>query len=128
MLQLIQAVSQGFSGFFGTALTGTTDTLSAMLLSLIGLLPNGGALPQGVHDAAIYFGNSLGKVDFILPVDVMVSCLMVAVSLKLILYGFHLTMWVVNLIRGVATQRFDGGMLPDEGYATVAQRTAKFWG
>jgi len=104
------------------------DAMNGLLVNIFQRLPDGGGLPTGVHEGAIYFGNTLAKLNFMLPVDVLMSCLIIIFSLKILLFGFHLVMFVVNLIRGIPTSRFDGTTLPDAGYATVGERTAKFWG
>lgn len=89
--------------------------ISGTIESLIRRLPDGGNFPQGVHDAAIYFGNRLNLIDFILPVDVLLGCMLLIFSTKFILWAFHIVKWITNFVRGVPTERFDGGMLPEDG-------------
>jgi len=128
MLNFIQSITTGISAILDPVGTISADVINRVFTLLVSSLPDGGQLPQGVHDGAIYFGNALSKLNFIMPVDILISCLVIILTLKITLFGFHIFMWVINWFRGVATAPYDGGMLPDEGYATVAQRTAKFWG
>lgn len=116
MLTFIQNISSGLSNIFSNDFTAGI-TVSNIFGSLISRMPDGGTLPDGVHEAAIYFGNTLAKVNFILPVDVLIACLAVILSLKITLFGFHVALWIANFIRGIATAPYDGTMLPDNSYS-----------
>lgn len=116
MLNFIQSVSSNVAAIFGHDVVGAFSigsTINEVITFAVQKLPDGGRLPDGVHEAAIYFGNTLGKVNFILPVDVLVSCLVIILSLKITMFGFHILMWIYSLIRGFAIPRFDGGILPE---------------
>lgn len=115
LLNFIQTVSAGMGNIMSnTLLAGGTvsSTIYEVFAFATQKLPDGGQLPDGVHQAAIYFGNTLAKVNFIVPVDVLVSCLVIILSLKITLFGFHIVMWILNFIRGIATPRYDGYMTP----------------
>lgn len=113
LLNFIQSVSSGIGNILNNDLIASgaiSSTIYEVFAFATQKLPDGGGLPDGVHEGAIYFGNTLAKVNFILPVDVLVSCLVIILSLKITLFGFHIIMWVLNFIRGIATPRFDGNM------------------
>jgi len=105
MLNFIQYVGSSVAAIFGhDAVAGFSigSTINEIITFAVQKLPDGGRLPDGVHEAAIYFGNDLGKVNFIVPVDVLVSCLVIIISLKITMYGFHVVMWIYSLVRGFA--------------------------
>jgi len=119
MLEFISTVT-------GFVVSNISELVTFFLTQIINILPDGGGLPQGVHDGAIYFGNALSKLNFMLPVDTLVSCLVIIITLKITLYGFHIAIWVLNWFRGISTARFDGGMLPD--YGSGAKQSSRFMG
>jgi len=110
MLNFITAIAGGFADIIGAIVNTIALAVNAAISGIIQKLPDGGGLPQGVHDAAIYFGNALGKVSFFFPTDVLIYCLALILTLKITLYGFHFLLWIVNLIRGVSTPRYNGYM------------------
>lgn len=130
MLNFIQSVSSNVAAIFGhdvVGVAGIFSTTNEILTFAVQKLPDGGRLPDGVHEAAIYFGNTLGKVNFILPVDVLVSCLVIIISLKITMFGFHVLMWIYSLIRGFSISKFDGAMVPG-GYVSGADQSRRFMG
>lgn len=128
MMNVIDFANQAFFALIGGG-TGLVSTLVYnVFATLISYLPDGGNLPQGVHTAAIYFGNALSKVSFIVPTDTLMTCLIIILTLKVSLWAFHVFRMFINWVRGIPTGRYDGYMLPDEGPPpmTVSQRTAWF--
>jgi len=93
------------------ALTGSAvgmlgDTFWSLLASTLGLLPNGGTFPQTVHDAANGLGALLRNIDFIFPVYDLILILVLAVTIKFVLFALRLITWAIGLIRG------GGGYMP----------------
>lgn len=129
MLAFIQTILNGTSSLLGftagPVLQALSDTVLQMLVALFSSLPDGGALPSQMHDAAIYFGNALVKLNFMLPVDVLISCLVIILSLKMSLFGFHIAKWILGFIRGVYVPRFDGYMNVGGETAYSASREAR---
>jgi len=113
MLGFINFVTSSFSGLlnFSSPVSLVSTGISDGLQLLISKLPDGGHLPDGVHSAAIYFGSALGKVNFILPTDILVSCLVIILGLRMLLFGFHILLYFVNFIRGIPTSRYRGDMV-----------------
>jgi len=129
MLNFIQTISSNVAAIFGHDVVGAFaigSTINEVITFAVQKLPDGGHLPDGVHEAAIYFGNTLGKVNFILPVDVLVSCLVIILSLKITMFGFHILMWIYSLLRGFSMPKFDGGMTID--YGSGAKQSGRFMG
>jgi len=89
---------------------GLTDWLQGLLggifTQLITALPQGGNFPPEFHTAAIYFGNSLQSVAFMLPVDALVYCLVFSFGTLFILFSFHVMRSVLNFVRGINTERY----------------------
>jgi len=75
---------------------------------LFNVLPAGGTFPPPVHQAAVYFGTAAASVNFILPVDTLVTILWLSYNLILFMLVFYCLRWIVNLVRGVATPSFGG--------------------
>lgn len=118
MLGFIQNITGAALGLISPLSTVGNDVVAAVankgygvILDLFRKLPDGGGLPQGVHDGAIYFGNALGKINFMVPTDILVSCLVLILTLKITLWGFHIGVWIYNSLRGIATGRYDGRMV-----------------
>jgi len=74
--------------------------------SIFYFLPDGGTLPDVFHTSAQYFGNTLMTVNFILPVDTLIYCMSLVLSVKLALFGFHIIRVIVSFTRGVGVDRY----------------------
>lgn len=70
-------------------------------------LPDGGNLPPAMHAAAIYFGNALQTVSFVLPVASLIDCLAIIFTIKLALWIFHISRVIISFVRGVPVDRFN---------------------
>jgi len=106
----VELNSQLLSGALG-AVTGSAfgmlgDTFWSLLTSVLGLLPNGGTFPQTVHDAANGLGALFRNIDFIFPVYDLMLILILAVTIKFVLFALRLITWAIGLIRG------GGGFIP----------------
>jgi len=112
MMDFISAVTSGVGSILGVVGTGGFSIVYNMFLGLFSLLPDGGALPAEVHAGAIYFGNTLQKVGFLVPVEAMVSCLIIILTAKMATWAFHVIRVIFNFVRGVGTERFDGDISP----------------
>jgi len=89
------------------AALGVTGVLNPDSVAfLINFLPDGQPLPAPVHTAAVYFGRTLSSVDFILPVDTLVTILVLSFNVTILLLCFWLLRWVVSLFRGIDSNRF----------------------
>lgn len=124
-MSLFNLAIQGSSSLLGSVFGLTTDAIWNIFKFLIEFLPDAAGFPTGVHTAAVYFGAMLSKVSFIFPVDTLFTCLVLILTLKIGLYAFHIMLLIVNWIRGVPTQRYDGAMLWDGG---PSARQERFWG
>jgi len=114
-MNLLSIVGSFVGNLLGGAASVTADVLQSVLMGVLSGLPDGGGLPLAVHTAAIDFGNSLTKVNFILPVDTLMTCLVVIITLKMGLFGFHWTWLTINWVRGIPTGVFSSNWLPDDG-------------
>jgi len=65
-------------------------------------LPDGGTFPDPVHDAAVYFGDALQQVAFILPVDDLITVIALAFSIKIALTVYFLGVGLAKFIRGTS--------------------------
>lgn len=92
----------GILAFFGLSLSLFPDFFA----SLINLLPAGGTLPDPVHQGAIYFGQSLAAVDFMLPVRTLVMILQISYSILCTLLVLHLGWKIMSFFRGTNSEKF----------------------
>jgi len=106
----------------GTQLQSVTGLLGSAAglawANILAFLPDGGLLPQEYHNAAIYFGNSLQKVSFIVPVDTLINCLTLIVAVKMSLWSFHILRVMISFVRGVPVERFSWNTVPDGPYTS----------
>jgi len=83
------------------------SAIGAAFSSIFYFLPDGGNFPPQFHEAAVYMGNGLQSVAFLLPVEQMVYCLILALNVLAALWGFHVIRAAVNFVRGIQTDRMD---------------------
>lgn len=86
------------------------------VINLLYFFPDGGTMPTAFHDAAIYFGNALQTVAWLVPIPTLIYCMTFAFGVKLTLWSFHVVRVIVNFVRGVPTEPFD---MPSEYAPTV---------
>jgi len=104
-----------------STLTGAVGSVAGgMTMNLMSGLPPGGTFPAVYHNSAVYFGNALQSVAFIMPVEAIITCLTLALTVKMTLWGFHVARWVANFVRGIPTSNYNGYMLPDESPRSAA--------
>jgi len=124
----IGALIGGIGSILGSAIVGVFGGESAVT-TILGFvasgLPDGGGLPNGVHQAALFFGATLSKVNFILPVDVLMSCLVIIMSLKITLYAVHIGLTIVRFIRGIPSPAMFGWGPPG---GSVDPSNRSYWG
>jgi len=82
------------------------NAVSKLFLGLFNFLPLGGGFPQVIHDAFIYFGNTLASVNFFLPVPTLIFCMSLIFSVKVTLWSFHLVRAVISFARGVNVDHY----------------------
>jgi len=99
MLTGIGEHSANTASFIGNA-------VSKLFLGIFGFLPLGGGLPQVIHDAFIYFGNTLATVNFILPVPTLIFCMSLIFSVKIALWSFHVIRLIISFARGVGVNNY----------------------
>lgn len=95
--------------FFATLLAGVLGISlfkPEWIAGLILQLPAGGDFPAPVHSAAVYFGHSLASVNFIFPVDTLVTIMLIGYNMTIVLLVFYFIRFVFLTIRGVNTNRF----------------------
>lgn len=78
-----------------------------MVSKLFDFMPDGGGFPAIFHEAAIYFGNCLQSVAFMVPVEALVQCLTISMSVLFTLAAFHIVRIVVNFVRGIPTDPYN---------------------
>jgi len=86
-------------------------------LGIFMALPSGGHFPPVTHSAAVYFGNALQSVAFMLPVDVMVWCLTFSLNVFMGLWAFHTVRSIVYFVRGINSERYNISDGPSYGGA-----------
>jgi len=96
---------------------GFTSGFAHVIAGIFSFLPQGGTLPQVFHDAALYFGNMLATVNWILPVDALIYCLTFILWVKIVLWAFHIVRFFYGLVRGVSFSPFDSYSPPPRGNA-----------
>jgi len=90
----------------GNTVGAASGIVTGGLVLLLNRLPPGGNFPDQVHEAALYFGNALSFVNFILPVDALVWCISLVLLVKMTLWAFHIGRVVLNFLRGIPTNSY----------------------
>lgn len=95
----IGASLSSIGGFLGSS-------AATVWTGILFFLPDGGTFPAVFHTSSQYMGNSLATVNFILPVDVLVYCMTLVLSVKIALWSFHVVRVVAGFVRGIPVDRF----------------------
>lgn len=69
-------------------------------------LPAGGGFPAPVHAGAVLFGRYMASMNFILPVDTLVSILFIAYNVIILGLVWYFIRYFAHLVRGVNTNKF----------------------
>lgn len=72
---------------------------SAFLLLILNFLPTG-SLPTEVIDSVEYVIGAMKAWDFLLPVDTLLSAVLVVAVADLALVGWWGVKWIIGLVRG----------------------------
>jgi len=94
------------SGLFDLLPSLAGGALTEFLVVLLQVFPNGGSLPTVFHTSAVFLGNSLSSVDFMIPVSTLMTCIFIVLSVKLSLWFFHLLRMGVHFIRGIGSPNY----------------------
>jgi len=104
----VDTVSSALSGLYDVTTSAFSSVYGLLqsagyklLENIISLLPNGGTLPQPVHDAAIGLGSYLSTLSFVFPVYDLILIISVIVSLRLAYFALSIFRSIVSLVRGV---------------------------
>jgi len=66
-------------------------------------LPTGQALPDAVHTAAEWFGDSIMSLNFIMPVTEIFAVMEIGIYMVIIASSIRFMIWIVGVIRGSGT-------------------------
>jgi len=80
-----------------------------LFINVFGFLPDGGALPERVHIAAVYFGNALRSVNFMLPVVELINLMVITLMVVMTAFSYYVVKKIVNFVRGIQTGAPPGG-------------------
>lgn len=100
VVQSLNNATNSLGGWLGGAIAN-------ILTGVINLLPLGGTLPTNIHTAAISLGNDLASVNPFVPVDVLIYCLALVITVKMALWALHFVTATVYFVRGVPIQRYE---------------------
>ena len=81
------------------------SNVSKLFYGLFDYLPDGGGFPSAFHDAALYFGDALATINFILPVSTLIYCISFILTVKFAIWAFHLIRVVFSAVRGISVDR-----------------------
>lgn len=76
------------------------DILYAFISFLLGLLPLGSSIPASWATGIATVIADIRAFSFIVPLDVLFTCLSIAVVFHLFVFVWNLVHWVLSLIRG----------------------------
>jgi len=106
-IDFIEALAAGLGTVFGgiteAVIDVSTGAFSGVLTVILYILPNGGTFPQEFHDAALYFGSSLATINWYIPIDAFITCLMTVLLVKVSLFLVHIIRTGINFVRGIET-------------------------
>jgi len=67
----------------------------------IGLLPTGVTFPADWVAGVYTIWSYINAFSFIVPVDILITCLGIAVTFHLFVFGWNFMHWIYGLIRGI---------------------------
>jgi len=77
-----------------------TDTIISIgnyvLTFIIGLLPMSSGLPDAVHTASNFFGNYVGMLNPLVPIETLRTVLGLLIAVELIIFSFKTAKWLVS--------------------------------
>jgi len=76
------------------------NIIFAFVVFLIGLLPLGGTFPTSWTSGIHTIWGAINQFSFIVPVNVLVSALVIAMTFHLFIFGWKALHWLYSLIRG----------------------------
>lgn len=65
---------------------------------IINVLPDGGGFPTEVHDAVVGLGGFIGIWSPIIPISTLATCVGLAFSVEIAIFGFKTVKWLVSHI------------------------------
>jgi len=84
-------------------ITGFLLTIIFYFVSfLLGLLPVGGSFPTSWTTGIYTIWANINAFSFIVPVNVFVTALSIAISFHLFIFAWKITHWIIGLVRGHA--------------------------
>lgn len=93
-------------GIAGDTIGWFSGAPAVAIYGIFKLMPDGGGLPSQIHDAAIFFGNTLSSVSWMLPVSALIQCLSLIIAVKLLLWTFYLSKSVLAFVRGIPVEKY----------------------
>lgn len=83
-----------------SAVSAVGDVFFSLIASTINLMPDGGAFPAPVHEAASGLGLFLYNTSYLFPVyDLMLIIVLIA-TLRFVLFLLRIVLWGYSVIRG----------------------------
>jgi len=71
--------------------------LASWVIGFIGnLLPTSTGYPQAVEDATLYFGQNIGMLNPIIPLDTLGAVLAIIISVEIGIFAFKTAKWVFS--------------------------------
>ena len=77
-----------------------TTLFNTILDFFASLLPNSDGLSVDVENSFTTFFGYVNDFDFVVPVDTLVNVVQAILTFELLLLGYGLTKFIINLVRG----------------------------
>jgi len=76
------------------------NIITGIISFFVNLLPDGGAIPTSWISGVYTIWSNINAFSFIVPVDVLLYCLGIAMAFHLFQFGWNLFHWIFGMIRG----------------------------
>jgi len=102
-----QEVWDALGSSFSDATSWLSSSAAVVWAQIFYFLPDGGLLPPAFHASAVYFGNALQTVSWLVPTEALIYCLSTIFTIKITLWIFHISRVAISFVRGVPVDRFN---------------------
>lgn len=69
-----------------------------LIQAIINIFPSGTGFPTAFHTAMSSLGDYLHLLDPIIPIDILLSCLLIIFGVEIALFGFKTLKWILSFI------------------------------
>lgn len=77
-------------------INGFLQAIYSFLSFLIGLFPSGSGFPTAFHDATQALGGYLHILDPLVPINILLSCVLLIFGVEIALWGFKMFRWIFS--------------------------------